>query len=166
MWTRIYLIALAVFLLPMAFLTYYSWDWLRSIGSPQAAIEGYSYYSNLSWILLWFSSVVLLILANVVLAKYRRSWAMWTTFLYFTFFILMSYFWLGRSAIHFQNENGFQAAGISWGPVLGVMLCAAAAAFVFFNQFTVLRMSESMHPTVVEPDLEEADGLAIQANDE
>ncbi len=61
MWTRIYLIALAVFLLPMAFLTYYSWDWLRSIGSPQAAIEGYSYYSNLSWILLWFSSEYLLL---------------------------------------------------------------------------------------------------------
>lgn len=156
MWNKIYLIVLVVFLLAMALLTNYSRDWLQSIGSPQAAIEGYFYYSNFSWIFLWFSAFVLLILANVVLAKYLKSWAMWATFLYFAFFIMVRYFWLGRSALQFQSENGFPDAGLSWGPILGVILCAAAAAFVFFNQFTVLRMSKTMHPTAAEPEFEEA----------
>jgi len=90
----------------------------------------------------------------VILAKHRKSWAMWTTFLYFAFFVMVRYFWLGRSAAQFQSENAFRDAGISWGPVLAVILCAAGGAFIFLNQFTVLRMSEKMHPTAVEPESE------------
>lgn len=71
MWNRIYLLVLAVCTVIMVFFTYYSWTWLKSIGSPQAAVEGYLYHSGLAWKFLWISSIALVILANAVLAKSR-----------------------------------------------------------------------------------------------
>ncbi|HKX84070.1 MAG TPA: hypothetical protein VJL58_07620, partial [Pyrinomonadaceae bacterium] len=106
MWNRIFLIALAIAVLPMAFLTYYSWDWLRSIGSPASVVENYAFYSSLGWAFLWISTIVLLVLANAVLWAYRRSWALWTTLIYFILFVAVKSFWLERSFAAYAQSHG------------------------------------------------------------
>lgn len=157
MWNRIYLIALAVFIIPLSFLTYYSYSWLTSIGSPRAASDGFLYHTDFAWKLLWLSTIILVVLANVVLAKYRQSWAIWTTFVYFAVFVVIRYLWLQRSYLQFSLENGFTDGGWAFGPVFAVLLCAGAAVVLFSNQLLVNRMSERLHPTVMETNSDEVD---------
>lgn len=157
MWNRIYLLVLAVCFAIMAALTYYSWSWLGSIGAPQAAADGYLYHSGHAWTFLWISSAALLILANVVLAKFRRSWAMWTTFVYFGIFIVVRYVVLEQSFFQFKKANGLWEGGFSLAPVAAVIFCAAAAALIYSNQFAVVRLSQKLHPTVHEPEVEVED---------
>ena len=90
--------------------------------------------------------MILLILANVVLWQTRKAWALWTTLLYFVIFIVLHTFWLNKSFIAYQKDNGLLTSSISLTPFIGVGLCLAAAAVVFFNQFLVLRMHEKMFP--------------------
>jgi surface polysaccharide O-acyltransferase-like enzyme len=165
MWNRIYLLALAVLVLPMLFFSYYAHSWLQSIGSPAAAIEGYLYHADLGWTFLWISSAVLLILSNAVLVKDRRSWAMWLTFSYFAVFLVVRYFWHGRSAIQYRVDHGLPDGGLSWEPVFAVILCAAGGALVYFDQYLVLRLNEKMHPTVAEPEVDEDNHDAQPKND-
>lgn len=150
MLNKIYLIALAVLAVPMMVLTYLSWSWLQSIGSPAIAVENYSFYSFISWSYLWISTAILLVLANVLLWKTRRAWAMWTTLAYFLTFIALRYFWLENSLHEFYRNNGVQI-GLALSPLIGVVLCLLAGAIVFFNQFINLRLSEKMHPTAELP---------------
>ena len=157
MWNRIYLLVLALCSASMAALTYYSWSWLKSIGAPLAAVEGYLYHSGHTWTFLWISSVVLLILANVVLAKSRRSWAMWTTFVYFGVFVIVRFFVVDRLALEYFRDNDFAAMIGPFpplGPIFAVLLCTLAAAVVFANQFAVVRLSEKMYPSNVERESE------------
>ena len=145
MWNKIYLIALAVLITPMAFLTYYAWSWLQSIGAPRTVVENYDYWSNFYWNYLWLSTVILLILANVLLWKTRRAWALWTTFLYFAIFIIARYFWLDQIFFEYKRENGLGQNGFSVAPLFGVVLCAIAAAIVFFDQFLIKRLHDKMY---------------------
>jgi hypothetical protein len=146
MWNKIYLIALAVFLVLMSVLTYIACDWLSSIDAPRNVVSNYEYYSRLSANFLWISALILLILANILLWQTRKAWALWTTLLYFVFFIFLHTFWLNKSFIAYQKDNGFLTSSISLTPFVGVGLCLAAAVVVFFNQFLVLRMHEKMFP--------------------
>ena len=146
MWNKIYLIALAVLILPMVFLTYYSWSWLQSIGSPQNVVLSYDYWSNFSWSYLWISTVILLILANVLLWQTRRAWALWTTFFYFTIFIFVRYFWLDQSFFQYKKDNNLWQGEFSIAPLFGVLLCVVAAVIVFFNQFLIKRLQDKMNP--------------------
>ena len=154
MWNRIYLVVLSLCTATMAFFTYYSWTWLKSIGAPLAAVEGYLYHSGLAWKFLWVSSIALLIFANAVLAKSRRSWAMWTTFIYFTIFRLVAGFWLNPAFVRFWNAN-FEPSRLSVDVFVAIFLSVAAAAVVYANQFAVVRLSERMYPSKVEPEVEE-----------
>jgi hypothetical protein len=152
MWNKIFLLTLTISILLMAFLVYYAFSWLGSIGSPAAAVEGYLYHEGLAWKFLCISSVVLLIFANAVLSKYRRSWAMWTTFLYFAVFVILKFFIVDRFAIEFFRENGYVAMVGPFpplGPIFAVLICAAAAAIVYFDQFLVVRLREKMYPTAI-----------------
>ncbi|MEJ7846514.1 MAG: hypothetical protein WKF92_00320 [Pyrinomonadaceae bacterium] len=157
MWNRIYLTALVVFLIPLVFFTYYSYSWLTSIGSPRAASEGFLYHNDFAWNLLWFSTVLLLVLANVVLAKYRKSWAIWTTFVYFATFVVIQYLWLQQSYLQFSSESGLADSDGSFSPVFAVLLSAGAAVVLFADQLLVSRMSDRLYPAVTEPSSEEVD---------
>lgn len=161
MWNRIYFVVIAVCVVVMSALTYYSWSWLQSIGAPRAAVEGYTYHSGIAWNFLWVSSVALLILANVILAKYQKSWAMWASLVYFAVFVVIRYFWLEGSFSQLNHSSGLGEAGMSWAPVTGVIICIAAAAVVIANQFLALRISEKMYPARIEssPDVE----LSVEA---
>lgn len=148
MFNKAYLVAIAVFLLVMSVLTYISCSWLGSITDPVDVVENYKYYSNLSWYFLLISSAILLVLANVILWNTRKSWAFWTSLLYFFIFIVLKTFWLDKSFYEYKNQEGF-----SLSPLLGVILFIIVAIFVFFNQLLVLRMHDKMYPneSAIEP---------------
>jgi heme/copper-type cytochrome/quinol oxidase subunit 2 len=146
MLNKIYLIALAVFLVLMLVLTYIAGDWFSSVDDPRRVVENFEYYSRLSANFLWISALILLILANVLLWQTRKAWAFWATFLYFAFFLILHTFWLNRSFVEYKRTNGMLASSISLTPLLGVGLCLAAGFIVFFNQFLVLRMRDKMFP--------------------
>ncbi len=147
----------------MAALTYYSWSWLQSIGSPLAAVEGYLYHSGNAWMFLWISSIALLVVANAVLVKSRLSCAMWTTFIYFAIFIVVRFVLLEQSFFQFKKANGLWEGGFSLAPVAAVIFCAAAAAVVYANQFVGVRLCERMHPSAVEPGVADIDELIEDA---
>ena len=48
MLTKIFTVLLTVSILVMAFLTFYSWSWLGSIGAPASAATGYEYHAGIS----------------------------------------------------------------------------------------------------------------------
>lgn len=146
MWNKVYLVVLAIFLLPMIILTYYTGSWLESVDAPRAVAENYEYFANISRTFLWISTIVLLIIGNVVLWMTGKAWALWTTFLYFALFVVVRYFWLDRTFDQYQQSNGLARNAISVEPLIAVVLCALAAAVVFFNQYLVKRMHEKMYP--------------------
>ncbi len=146
MWNKIYLGCLAVSALVLGVLMYLSFDWLKSIGSPATVVEKYNYYSNLNWVFLWISTLILLAVGNVVFWKMRKSWALWTTFLYFVFFIVLQTFWLERSFFQFKQEK-LGSDGFLFSPFFGIALIILAAIIVFFDQFLVKRLSDKMFPS-------------------
>ena len=147
MWNKVYLGLLAASTLLLGILMYLSYGWLKSIGAPLTVIEKYNYYSNINWLFLWISTLVLLLMGNVVLWKMRKSWALWTTLLYFVFFVVLQTFWLEQSFFHFKQENISGTNGFSFSPFFGIALIVLAAIIVFFNQFLVKRLYDKMSPT-------------------
>jgi len=141
MFSKIYLSGLAVAFVAMSFLTLYAYSWLGSIGNPADALAGYEFYAGLSSTLLWVSTAFLLIAANIILWNSRRGWAMWTSFAYFSFFVIAHYFWLERALHNFKNSDGFFSQ-----PLLGVFLILIFGAIVFFNQYLNLRLNGKMYP--------------------
>src|SRR5688500_7852409 len=148
MWNRIFLVALVLVILPMAFLTYYSWDWLSSIGSPASVVENYALYSSLSWAFLWISTVVLLVFANAVLWQTRRSWALWTTLIYFVFFVALKSFWLERSFASYAEAHGVYEKSMFGGILLAIGVCIAAVVVVFFNELVAVRLNKKIYPPI------------------
>lgn len=145
MWNKIYLIILAAAILAMGVLLYLPFSWLQSIGAPAIVRDNYLYYSNISWMFLLVSSLILLITGNVVLWKTRRSWAIWTTLLYFAIFMVAQTFWLENSFFRFKQNNNFTSGAVSWSPISGTVLIALAAVIVFFNQYLVKRLAEKTY---------------------
>lgn len=144
MWNKIYTAVLGISFVLLAGLTYYSYTWLQSIGAPKNVVANYDYYSNIGWTFLWVSSIVLLILANVVLWTTHSAWAMWTTLLYFALFVLIQTLWLDQSALNYKQMNGLGSERFLLGAFSGILLCVLAAVIVFFNQFIVKRMHDKM----------------------
>lgn len=157
MLSKIYLAALAVFILLMSVLTYYSCSWLSSITDPGSVVTNYEYYSKLSGNFLWISALILIILANVILWKTRKIWAFWSTLLYFAVFIILHTFWLNTSFVQYKRDNGLLAGSISLSPLVGVIIIIFVAVFVFLNQLLVLRMHDKMYAkeAPVEPVVED-----------
>ncbi len=144
MWNKIYTAVLGILFVLMAGLTFYSYSWLQSVGAPVNVVQNYDYYSNIGWMFLCISSLVLLVLANVVLWTTRNAWAMWATFLYFAFFTLIQTLWLDQSFFNYQQQNGLAGRAFSLGAFSGILFCGLAAAIVFFNQFIAKRMRDKM----------------------
>ncbi len=146
MWNKIYLIILAAAALVSGVLAYFAVSKLQSSGfAPATIAENYGYYANLGSIFLWISTAVLLIAANVVLWKSRKSWALWTTLLYFAAFTVLQTFWLAQSFFRYQQENKLTDNILSLSPVLGVSFVILMAIFVFFNQYLVKRLHDKMY---------------------
>jgi len=147
MWNKIYTGVLGISFLLTAGLTYYASTWLQSSTKPADVAANFDYSSNLGWMFLLISSLVLLILANVVLWTTRNAWAMWATFLYFALFMLLQTFWLDQAFFNYKQQNGLANGTLSFGVFYGILFCGLAAAIVFFNQFIVKRMRDKMLQT-------------------
>lgn len=150
MLNKIYLAALGILVLPVAFLTYYSGSWLHSIGDPNTAKAEYFRYSGLSGTTLLISFVILIVLANMILWTSRRAWAIWASFLYLAVFVIVRFWWLEGDYLDFARRNSFTDSSFSLGPLIAIFLVAGVGALVFFDQFIVLRLAEKMHPTKTE----------------
>ena len=159
MWNKIYLVILAVAVLAMGVLLYLPYSWLQSVTAPKDVAAQYDFYSNISWIFLLISSLILLIAANVVLWKTRRSWAIWTTFLYFAVFIIAHKFWLDRAFFDFQKTNNLTESVFTFGALSGAVLIVLAAIIAFFNQYLVKRMLDKTSPSL--PPVESAPGEVL-----
>ncbi len=153
MWNKIYLALLAVAFIVMCFFTFYANSWFGSIGNPKATLEGYYHYAGWGATILGVSSLILLVIANVIFWNTRRAWAMWTTFAYFTIFVILRTFWLEKMRYNFEKSDS-----LFFTPVVGVILIVAVGAIVFFNQFINLRLNEKMYPSTVS----EADSLTVE----
>lgn len=152
MWSKIYLVILAIAIIVMAFFTFYSWSWLQSIGLPAAAVAGYEYHAGLAWPALWILTIALLAVGNVILWTSGRAWAMWVTFIYFSAFAVIRYFWLDQAFFQFRKTNGLFDGSFSIAPLMAVILVVLMAAIVFFNQFIVLRLRAKTYPVAVQED--------------
>lgn len=153
MWSKIYILLLSLSIFLLGFVTFYSWTWLRSIGLPIDAIAGFEYFDNIGWTLLWVTAILLLVVANIILVKTERAWAMWTTFAYFAVFVIAKYFWLAVAATNFQRDNNLPSNNYLLGPFFALFLCIAFGAIVFVDQLLVVRLSRTIYP----PELPVAD---------
>lgn len=156
MWSKIYLAVFGFTVAVTAFFTFYSWSWLQSRGNPLDAVAGFEYHSNLSWVALWLSALILLLLANGVLWASKCAWAMWATFAYLAIFLVIHYFWLGEAFFRYKETNNMSDDSISLGPVLGAILIVAAGVVIFANQFITVRLYRKMYPPIVAKDPETA----------
>jgi hypothetical protein len=146
MWTKIFLILLAVSFLAMSVLTYLSYAQLQSIGfAPRAIAESFLAYGGFYWTGLWISALALLILANVVLWFNRRAWALWATFLFFSLFVLVRTWWLNEVYVSYTKQNNLPAETLFGFGIIGVLMCIVAAVGIFFNQFLISRMRDRVH---------------------
>lgn len=146
MWTKIYFALLAAASLALGVLASLGYAELQSKGfAPKDIAESFLSYRNLYWQVLCISSLILLVLANVILWTQRRAWAIWTTFGLFALSVLVQSWWLGEVYLEYARENNLIESGFSFDGILGVMLCAAVAAGAFFNQFLVLRMRDRIY---------------------
>lgn len=153
MWSKIYLAFLGLSIAVMAFVTYYSWSWLQSIGQPAAAVAGYEYNSGVAGTVLIISGLLLLLIANGMLWATQRAWAMWVTFTFVAVFVLIRYFWLGEAFFRFKKDNGLWDGSFSLGPVMGALLVVVAGIAIFVNQFASVRLNRKMYPPVAEEEI-------------
>ncbi|MEQ1642325.1 MAG: hypothetical protein ABL959_02640 [Pyrinomonadaceae bacterium] len=154
MFNKFYLALLGISIAVMAFFTYYSWSWLQSIGLPAGAVAGYEYHAGLAWAALWISVVALMLLANAVLWATGRSWAVWTTLVYFSVLIVIRYFWLDQAVFSFKKTNGLFDGSFSVAPLLAVILIVLMAAIAFFDQFIIVKLRAKTYGKPEEPAVE------------
>ncbi len=146
MWNKIYLILLAVATITLGFLTFYSYSWLQSIGSPATAAENFQFFAPVSSAVLWISAAVLLIVANLIALRTRKTWALWTTFVFFAAFVVLQTYWLGQMFFDFQKANNLNANLFSFSLVLATAFVVLAAIVVFFDQHFVKRIYDRRNP--------------------
>jgi len=144
MWNKTYSIALAIAVLVMSSLCFYAYSWLSSIAAPVSVVQNYEYFSSIAWTFLWLSTIVLLILGNVLYWRIQQSWGLWATFLYFAAFIILQTFLFDETFRTFKNRNNLAETGLSFSPFFGVVLCLIGAIIIFFDQFLISRLHKKM----------------------
>lgn len=144
MLNKIYLLALAVFIFGMGFLTYMASDWLISVSSPDIVSQEFQFWFRYGRIYLLITSVLLLALANTILWKTEKSWAFWTTLLYFSVFIILQTFWLDRAFADYKVAKRLEDSSFTVSPLIGVLGVIVFAAFVLINQVLVKRAMAKM----------------------
>ncbi len=138
MWTKVYIASALVFIFVLGFVVYYSASWLGSITVPADAFAGYEYFRSLAWYLLWITTAILLVLANIHFIRAGRTWPLWATVGFFSLFVLAIGFLLPIASISFLRENGFAPEMTAYlSPVLAIALCVGFAALVYADRFLV-----------------------------
>ena len=146
MWNKIYLILLTAAILVSGVLTFAAYNNLHSSGfAPATVVENYNYYANFDWLWLWISTLLLLIAANVVLWKSRKSWALWLTLAYFAVSVIVQKFWLAQTLFRYRQENKLTDDFLSLSPFLAITFIVLMAIIIFFNQYLVKRMRDKMY---------------------
>ena len=140
MLNKIYAGVLGLAFLAMSVLTYLTFSWLQSVDKPANVVANYSYNAGISRTFLWISSILLLILANILLWKTRKSWGLWAALLYFAIFTVAQTFWLDRAFLNYQQINNLTDKSFSFSPVFGVTMLILAGIIVFFNQYLIKRL--------------------------
>lgn len=164
---KIFLLAVAVAALVMIVLTYAANSKLNSIGfAPATVAENYLIYQSYYQQFLVLSSLILLILANVLLWKERRAWALWTTLAYFSIFVLLQGWWLDANFFTYKKQNNLWQGEFSLSGFVSALFCVAAAVGIFFNQFLVLKMRDRIHgqPAIEQAELVQTDA-DVEKND-
>ncbi len=153
MLNKIFLGLLAVAILMMAALSFLTNSQLTSIGFPPPQIvETFRSYENLHWLAMWISSLVLLVLANVIMWTNRKSWALWLTFVFFAAFIMVNTWWLTENLSAYQTSNKLDTGGmLSKNGVFGAVFVVATGIGIFFNQFIVFRLRDKMFGQSTKP---------------
>ena len=108
-----------------------------------------------------------LFLKDAILWVSGRAWAMWVTFIYFSAFVIIRYFWLDQAFFQFKKTHGLFDGSFSIAPLMAVILVVLMAAIVFFDQFIVLRLRAKTYPATTqdEPPAETKDEVQqIQEN--
>ncbi len=145
MLNKIYLVIFAVALLIMSFLTFFCYSQLQSIGfAPAQIVQNFEYYNGTYKLVHLISSLVLLVLSNIILWSYRRSWSLWVTFGFFAIFLLVDYWWLGDMLFNYQKANNLWQGSFYIGGLFAAIFCVIIGIGIFFNQFLVLRMRDKM----------------------
>ena len=93
-----------------------------------------------------------MLVGNALLFKTQKAWALWTTFIYFAFFVILNSFWLGEKYFQFKQSKGLSDSAFSFGAFIGVLFVAIAVILVFFNQYFVKRMQAKLAPSVQNSD--------------
>jgi hypothetical protein len=143
MWNKIYLGLLLVALAVMGVMTFWCYNWLGSVDRPETVAANFMNSQSIYWTVLWISSAVLMIVANVLLWTKRSAWALWTTFIYFGAFIILQTWWLNSLSNNYLTANKMEAGFVGMG-IVGIVLCIITAIGVFFNQFIVFRMRDKL----------------------
>lgn len=146
MWNKIYFGSLAAAAAFTAFLAYYTWTWLGSIGAPADAIAGFEYWHFLLRNVLWFLSFALLTLGIISLVKTKQAWNLWITFGFFTSFAIFTYFILVFSASTFETVRGLPPRSSFTAPIITVLLIAGFGGLVFSAHFVTLKFVERLYP--------------------
>ena len=144
MFNKIFLALFIIGLLAMGGMVFSSNNWLYSIGKPEDAVANHEFYKGVGWQILWVSSLILLILANVILWTSKKSWPLWLTFGYFALFILLNTWWLSENLSSFQKIHKLPSSGYFFSGIFGAILCVVVGIGVFFDQFIVLRLQDKM----------------------
>ncbi|HEX8637647.1 MAG TPA: hypothetical protein VF692_06270 [Pyrinomonadaceae bacterium] len=146
MWNKIYLILLVVSIVVMGAVAYLAYSQLQSIGfAPAQIVASFNTYSSAYWGFLGVSFAVLLTVGNIILWKLRTAWALWTSLAFFAVFVLIKSFWLGKELLDYETRSAVPHSSPIISYFAGVLLCAAAAATVYFNHFLVLRMRDKIY---------------------
>ena len=157
MFTKIYLGLFAIAVLVMGVLTFLCYSWLQSIGDPMVVVQNYKNYAGISWTALWIAFVTLLVFANVLLWKDGRSWALWTSVLFFIAFLVVQTFWLEKLFFEFQKVNRFNESSYFLKPFLGVTIGAMSAVGVLFTQCIAVRMRNKIYGNNVQEEPAQAE---------
>ena len=146
MWNKIYSLLLVVSIVVVSAAAYLAYSQLQSIGfAPAQIIASYDTYSSAYWGFLGVSFAVLVTVGNIILWKFRTAWALWTSLAFFVVFVLLKSFWLGSKLLDYETNNNLPHSSPFISYFAGVLLCAAAAAIIFFNHFLVLRMRDKIY---------------------
>lgn len=146
MFTKIYLALFAVAFLVMLTITFLTYSQLQSIGFPPLTIiDNFQFYDSWYKTLLWITSIALLVLANIILWKNKKSWTLWLTFAYFAVFVLLNMWWLSDAFISYTKRNDLWNGSFNVGGIFAAFFVVVVGIGVFFNQFIVFRLHDKMY---------------------
>ena len=148
MWNKLYLAALLIFSLVAGFFAYYGWGWLQSIGDPRIGFENYAYHRSMGIYSMLISTVVLIVIGNVLLWTSRSGWGLWVADAYFIVFALVFLVLLNAAANTYCLDNNLcEDPARARGILLTVFGGLALSALVYGNQLLVLRLHQRMYRT-------------------